>query len=376
MNFIGIDLHTNRFTCCYRNEHSSVDSPKDKRIETFELNEFGLAQFFKTLTADAHVLIEATITTFSFARLFKDRVKSDFQSAVVIANTYELKQISLARCNTDKIDADKLCRIIKMQVLAGEQLVSPVTIPPKEIQDLRGIFSTYRLYQKQNTQLKNRIHSLAKEHLYGFTQEEIFDKKSRKEIRKISLDPVLKFQINRLMDRLERDEADVEALKEQALLHAEPYLGQIDILTSMKGVSVFMAVAIIADIIDVSRFKDSKHFTSYLRSAPHVANSNTSTSSRGTNKKGRKLSSSLLTQSLNHVLNASLKLRKWYDRLSEYKKAGLVRTGLRRRVFAEIYQMLKKGEYHYDMDAHNHEMKMTQYHKFLEKNRKYLAKTA
>jgi hypothetical protein len=24
MNFIGIDLHTNRFTCCYRNEHSSA----------------------------------------------------------------------------------------------------------------------------------------------------------------------------------------------------------------------------------------------------------------------------------------------------------------------------------------------------------------
>ncbi|MDR2406505.1 MAG: IS110 family transposase [Bacteroidales bacterium] len=371
MNFIGIDLHTNRFTCCYRNEQSSVDNPKDKRIETFDLNDFGLAQFFKTLTADTYVLIEATITTFSFARLFKDLVKE-----VVIANTYELKQISLARCNTDKIDADKLCRIIKMQALTGEQLVSPVTIPPKAIQDLRSLFSTYRLYQKQNTQLKNRIHSLVKERLYGFTQEEIFDKKSRAKIRELSSDPALKFQLNQLMDRLERDEADVEALKEQVLLHAEPYMGQIDILTSMKGVSVFIAIAIIADIIDVSRFKDSKHFTSYLRSAPHVANSNTSSSSRGTNKKGRKLSSSLLTQSLNHVLNASLKLRKWYDRLSEYKKAGLVRTGLRRRVFAEIYQMLKKGEYHYDMDAHNHETKMTQYRKFLEKNGGNLAKTA
>jgi hypothetical protein len=217
---------------------------------------------------------------------------------------------------------------------------------------------------------------ILKEHLYGFTREEIFDKKSRKRIREISPDTVLKFQINQLMDRLERDEADVEALKEQVLLYAEPYMGQIDILTSMKGVSVFIAIAIIADIIDVSRFKDSKHFTSYLRSAPHVANSNTSTSSRGTNKKGRKLSSSLLTQSLNHVLNTSLKLRRWYDRLSEYKKAGLVRTGLRRRVFAEIYQMLKKGEYHYDRDAHNHETKMTQYRKFLEKNGGNLEKTA
>ena len=53
----------------------------------------------------------------------------------------------------------------------GKQLVLPVTIPPKEIQDIRGLFSTYWLYQKQNIQLKNQIHSLVKEHLYGFTQE-------------------------------------------------------------------------------------------------------------------------------------------------------------------------------------------------------------
>jgi hypothetical protein len=38
--------------------------------------------------------------------------------------------------------------------------------------------------------------------------------------------------------------------------------------------------------------------------------------------------------------------------------------------------MLKKGEYHYDRDAHNHEAKMTQYRKFFEKKGANLAKTA
>ncbi|MDR2434678.1 MAG: transposase, partial [Treponema sp.] len=219
----------------------------------------------------------------------------------------------------------------------------PVSLPPEKIQELRSLFSTYRLYRlyrKQNTQLKNRIHSLLKEQLYGFTQEEIFDKKSREKIREISDNPVLRFQINQLMDRLERDEGDVETLKERVLLAAEPFMTEIEILTSMKGVSVFIGIAIIADIIEVSRFKDSKHFTSYLRSAPRVANSNTTVKNCGTNKMGRKLSSTLLTQSLNHVMNSSGKLRRWYERLCEYKKAGLVRTGLRRRILAEIYQML------------------------------------
>jgi hypothetical protein len=88
------------------------------------------------------------------------------------------------------------------------------------------------------------------------------------------------------------------------------------------------------------------------------------------------LSSTLLTQSLNHILDSSLKLRAWYERLSEYKRAGLVRTGLRRRVLAEIFQMLKKQEYHYGREAEKHEMKMRRYKQFLEKNSENLQKSA
>jgi hypothetical protein len=150
MNFIGIDLHTNRFACCYRNEHSSAGNPKDKRVEAYGLNDRGPARFFKTLAE----------------------------------NTYALSRI-----------------------------------------------------------------------------------------------------------------------------HHSP------ILLSFRAI-------VVKNFFSVFSISDSLALTAY--------------------------------QSLNHVLNAGVKLRRWYDRLPEYKKAGLVRTGLRRRVFAELYQMLKKGEYHYDADAHNH----------------------
>jgi hypothetical protein len=109
-----------------------------------------------------------------------------------------------------------------------------------------------------------------------------------------------------------------------------------------------------------------------------VANANTTVSIRGTNKMGRKLSSSLLTQSLNHVMRASPKPLRWYDRLGEYKKKGLVRKGLRRRMLAKIYQMLKKGAYHYRRDPQNREFKMAHYRRLLEqqKERVFLKKTA
>jgi transposase len=370
MQFIGIDLHTNKFTCSYRDETTSPDARKGKLTVTFDLTSCGLADFYRTLTADTYVLVEATITTNCFVRLIQPMVKE-----VIVANTYELKQISLARVNTDKIDANILSRILKMLILAGEQAAFVVTVPPEDIQELRGLFTTYRLYRKQTTQIKNRIHSLLKEKLYGFTQEEIFDQKSREKILALESGTAMSFQLNELFGLLEHMESRVDPLKEEIMARGQAYMKEIEILTSMKGVSVFIAIAIIADIIKVDRFKDSKAFTSYLRSAPKVANSNTSVSIRGTNKKERKMSATLITQSLNHVLNGSEKLNKWYTRLTQYKKAGLVRTGLRRRVFAEMYQMLKKEEYHYGREARLHEAKMRQYKNFLEK-RKILLETA
>ena len=370
MKFVGIDLHTNKFTCCYRDNRSSTEEKSGKVTETFELSAYGLASFYTTLTPDTHVLLEATITSFAFVRLIQPFVKE-----AIVANTYELKQISLAAKKTDKVDADKLCLIMKMQVLSGEQAITPVTIPPEEIQELRGLFSTYRLLKKQTSQTKNRIHSVVKERLYGYTQEEIFSKKRRKELLELEAGTTMSFHLGLLFAELEQLEEHIETLQDKIKELAEPYMREIEILTSMKGVSVFIAIAIIADIINVDRFKNSKAFTSYLRSAPRVSSSNTSVKNKGTNKRGRKLAATLLTQSLNHVLDASPKLSRWYARLTEGKKAGLVRTGLRRKVLSEIYQMLKKGEYHYGRDALKHEAKIIEYRKFLEKREKIL-KTA
>ena len=140
-----------------------------------------------------------------------------------------------------------------MQVLSGEQQISPVLIPPKVVQDLRALFSTYTLIRKQITATKNRIHSLLKQNLFPFTKEYIFGKKTRPSIRAISEDPVLTLQLGLLFDLLESLEKKADEFADQILLTAAPFSKEIDILTSMKGVSVFTAAAIMADIVSVDR---------------------------------------------------------------------------------------------------------------------------
>jgi len=357
MKYVGIDLHTNRFTCCYL-----YDNSKEKKIETFDLNEEDLCRFFKTIDKDTYVLVEATINTFAFIVLFKDLVKE-----AIVANTYQLKSVGLPGKKTDKLDAFKLAEKLKAQVISGVQQIVPVSVPSKEIRDLRALFATYQVIRKEIGRTKNRIHSLLKENLYPFTKEYIFGKKTRTHIRSISRDHLLSFQINLLMDTLENMEDQFDRLVDEIKKSGSSFMRHVDILTSMSGISVITALAIIADIIDVSRFKNSKHFTSYLRSAPRVESSNEKTVIKSTTKAGRKLSITLLSQSLNHFRDENQKLNRWYNHIISHKKNGIIRMALCRKVFTEIFQMLKKEEYHYFRNPVLHGKKMAEYRKFLEK---------
>jgi transposase len=190
MVFLGIGLHTNCFTCCY------LDQEGGKRLDTFQLNVDELGRFFGTLSADTYVLVEATINTFAFVERFQSRV-----AQVVIANTHKLKIISFTDKKTDKVDAEKLARVIKTQVLSGEQQASPVMIPSQLVQNLRSLFSTYQLMRKQITATKNRIHSLLSQNLLPFTKKYIFGKNTRPLIREISVDPILSYQLTCTVNR-------------------------------------------------------------------------------------------------------------------------------------------------------------------------------
>ena len=363
MIFLGIDLHSNCFTCCF------IYPDSTKRKISFDLNDSSLSVFYSLLNLNTYVIIEASTNTFKFVELIRDKVKE-----VSVANTHKLKLISLVNKKTDKIDAEKLSIFLKMQKSSNELLIAPVYVPEETIQTLRGLFTTYNLIKKQIGQTKNRIHAIFKQYLYPFTKEYIFGKSSIQRIKNIKINPVIDEQIKLLFINLEFLQNQNMNIEKNILIVGAQYYKQIDILTSMRGISVFTAIAIISDIASVDRFPNSKHFTSYLRSSPGIDSSNTETHVKRTSKFGRKLSVSLLSQSLNHFRDSNDKLNNWYDKKVNIQgqKKGKIRMALCRKVFSEIYQMLKKEEYHYWRDEVNHSKKMKIYNAFLEKNKIFL----
>lgn len=344
----------------------------EKIKKSFQIDPGSLNEFYHNPDHNTYVMIEASTNTFKFVELLRDKVRK-----VIVANTYKLKLISHTKKKTDKVDAKKLAVYLKMEIMSGEELISSVYIPNQKIQDLRSLFVTYKLIRKETGALKNRIHALLKQNLFPFTKQFIFVKKMKEAILNIKMHDTLRFQISLLFETLDQLEDKLQKVKEKIYLEGSFYRKQIDILTSMKGVSVITALAIIADVATIKRFPNCKHFTSYLRSAPGIDNSNETHRVLNTNKQARKLSITFISQSLNHFRDNDPRLRGWNDKLNSFNKPkGKIRMGLCRKVFAQIYQMLKKEEYHWYRDSENHKKKMMEYDRFLEKNSLLLRKSA
>lgn len=355
MKYAGIDLHSNKFTCCFLYENNS------KRLITYNLDSRGIQDFLKLVNRETSIMVEASTNTFEFV----ERIKN-YANQVIIANTHKLKLISLVKKKTDKIDAEKLAIVLKMQLKSNQKMFEPVHMPNGLIRKLRSLFTTYRLYRKQITSIKNRIHSIYKQELMPFTKEYIFGKKTKAILRQVNINPQADFQIDILFNELEALEVSIKKITHYIMYLAKPYKSQIDILTSMKGISIITAIALIADISELKRFQNSKKLASYLRSAPGVDSSNENIKNLSTNKMGRRLSITLLSQSLNHFRDSNLKMKRWYEnKIGQGKKCGKIRMAMCRRVFTEIYQMLKKKEYHYYRDERNHTNKMQSYVNFL-----------
>ena len=178
-----------------------------------------------------------------------------------------------------------------------------------------------------------------------------------------------KTQIKFLYESADRIEKDIQQIKELILLRGEKYSAEINLLTSIKGISVFTALALISDIADIRRFKNEKHLASYLRSTPSVDSSNAVTRVGKTSKFGRKMSITLLTQSVTHFRKGNSNLQSWVDKHAS-KSRGKVRMALCRKLICTIYHMMQNGELYRHMDDDNHTEKMSEYTKFLEKARK------
>lgn len=355
MAYIGVDLHTNRLTAHFK------DRTGKGKTASYPIDDKGLDRFAEGLEKDDYVFVEASTTTFAFSDVIKDRVKK-----VTVIDPFQFRTIADSGKKTDKIDARKIAAMGKYHVETGEDFLPEVYIVNEKIRRLRSLFTTYNLVSKEITMTRNRIFSLFKQNLKPFTRQYIFGK-LRDDLAAAGLAQEYELQVQVLLDLFDCLEEKKQALKETILLLGEFFRADIDLLVSISGVSVFIALSLIADYATVDRFAKAKQFSKYLRSTPRSEVSNQKRKDGKTHKSGRKLSVKYILQGMHHSLKRNAYMNNFYWRVRKGKGACKARMAVARKMFVTMFYMLKAREYYRYMDQRLHDKKMKEYELFLKK---------
>ena len=308
MVYVGIDVSKSTFVVAY-------SSAKTSKTATFKNTTKGIYEFIKTISvAEHHCVLEAT-GNYSALLVY---MLSESGFVVSLENPLKIKSFSrvmLSVVKTDQIDA-------RLIALYGEKMQpAPYKLRSKTILVLKQKRTVLRQLKKQLVATRN---------LKGSMEVlPVFDSKCKKTIEKT-------------IEFLEKQIKNME--EELASLAQNEFKKQMDLLTSIKGIGVTLATALIITTGGFTYFDNAKQLTRFLGLSPTYQQSGTSVNIKGhINRNGDPTLRSQLYVAAFSSLRCNAECKACFDRLRSNGKPGkvaliAVANKLVRQAFAVVTQ--------------------------------------
>jgi transposase len=359
--FHGIDRHKAYSTI-------SVLNREGVEIE-FHPSVKDLKVYLEHLGPEDAIVLEASTGSFWWA----DHIESRGITCFVL-NPYRFKIIKDSWNKTDKHDARNMAKALWVYMVTGEFGLPTIYKPSSTVRELRRLFTYYNLLNRQIRMLKNGIQALLVEN--GIKLEVGERNKLLKTdgdlavIQNCDLTSasilIITGELELLQNLLERK----EVINREIILAGADFQKQVELLITIRGITPLVALAFLADIGDISRFKSTRKMNAYLGLVPQCSDSGGKERHGHINKESRKLTRTILTQTLVQVADASPQLRSFYDALKERRGAGRARIALIRKLCGVMRRMLLMGVEYRDKEENLFNKKIIQYRKILDKNKK------
>lgn len=308
MTYVGIDVSKAAFVVAY-------SSAKDGRTKSFKNTIKGIHEFIQTISSDEHHCVMEATGNYSALLVY---LLSEAGFTISLENPLKIKNFSrvmLSVTKTDETDA----RLIAMY---GEKMQpAPYKLRTDSILVLKQKRTVIRQFKKQLVATKNLKGSME---VLPF-----FDPKCKKSIEKAIA--FLEKQIQGLEEEL-------------ASLAQNEYKKQMDLLTSIKGIGITLAAALIVTTGGFTYFDNAKQLTRYLGLSPTYQHSGTSVNVKGhINRNGDSSLRSQLYVAAFASLRCNAECKACFDRLRSNGKPGkvaviAVANKLVRQAFAIVTQ--------------------------------------
>jgi transposase len=226
---------------------------------------------------------------------------------VSIANVRELRAISHSDRKSDKVDAEKLARYVRLD----PEILRPICHRTVEQQEALTLIRARELLVRLRTAAVNAVRGLTKAcgHRMPASSTECFAQRSMAAMPpglKLALGPVLE-QIREMTLKIKQYDREIQRMTQTEYAETEPLL-------TVHGIGYLTALTFVLTLGDKQRFARSRDVGCYLGLRPRRSQSGEHDPQLGITKAGNSYLRSLLIECANHILRPQGKdsaLRQW-----------------------------------------------------------------
>lgn len=314
MNYIGIDISKANFVAAF-------PTAGGYRTQTFSNDVKGIRKFIGKLdSANDHCVMEAT-GNYGFLLLYlldKASVKSS------LINPKKIKNYARVMMSVTKTDAQDACLIADF----GKRFKpEPYRLPSEQIMLLKQKKAVLRQLQKQLNATKNLMSSL--------DPLPIKDKKCSH---------TLKQTVTFLEKQIKYMRIEMESVV------TEVFDRQIKLLTTVKGIGITLATALVISTGGFTYFDNAKQLTRYIGICPTIEKSGSSINRRGhINRNGDEGLRSILYVAAWSACNHNTACKELYQRLRSNGKPGkLAMIAVANKLLRQAFAVVKSDKPYID----------------------------
>lgn len=277
------------------------------------------------------LVVEATTNTWDFYDGVVERV-----GRVEVAHAGKIALIANTRVKTDPHDVMKLAK------LSAAGLIPEVWVPPPPVRELRALLAHRRQLIKNQTMLKNRLHSVLHRHHLGLPDGSPFSEKNRTWWDSLAVTPTEKLHLRHDLATLEQlapQIAEVEA-EVARLSTTAPWADPLTYLIQLPGLGLLTAMTLLAAIGDATRFESAKKLVGYAGLGASVHDSGQTHRTGRITKEGRRDLRWALVEAAWVAVDTSPHWQREFERLCQRLPKNKAIVAIARKLLVVVWHVL------------------------------------
>jgi transposase len=330
---VGIDLHRTTIVVAAVNDAGDAMKPITIRCQDAEAI-LDVAKRLRVFRA----VIEATGTYRWLYNLLRP------YGAVLLAHPLRLRAMIQRRTKTDKLDAQLLANLLRINQI-------PLAyIPPEPYQQLRELTRCRARLARDQAEVKIRLRGLLARQNREPPYRVPFGVRGLAWFRKQDFGAIENLVRDELLARLDHFARQLVILDRQVTA-LQAVFPQTEVLTAIRGIGLYSALLIVAELGEVERFRTAKQVGAYAGLTSRVHQSGGHCYRGSISRQGSPWLRWILVEAAMKAIQDDVALKNFYTRVRKRSSAKIARVATARKLAEICWKRLRRWHSEHAVEA-------------------------